>query len=113
MHIITTTSQDVIFIPRRIQNKYDIDIYNEQTRETTTAVVNATIVLNGNYSRITLPITPAEGDWYSIEMTDGTDLIYRGKVFCTDQVNLNKYTTQSATWDPYAGNTNEYILTNA
>ena len=81
----------------------------------TPIVVNSTSSVNGNYLQFASVFgTLSEGQFYILEVSNGTQVIYKDKVFCTDQtinqssndyysINKNQYTSE----DSYD---NEYII---
>lgn len=62
----------------------------------------------------TSPNQLIEGQFYklTVEEQDGSNykLLYRGKIYCTDQTTLPKYTTQENEFTEYTGNDNEYAI---
>ena len=109
MHIVSTTNKQIKFVPRIVETgTISLKITDEQTNTSTTASVTATE--SGNFVSVTPTYTFKEGRFYYIVMT-GTNELYRGKVFCTDQTDYDKYTTNENVYTEYAkANANEYIV---
>ena len=54
-----------------------------------------------------------EGQFYQLtieETASPNRLIYRGKLYCTDQSVLPKFTTQEDEFDEYEDNNNEFVI---
>lgn len=108
MKTISTSSQVIRFIARSIHATYDVVITDEQTKETISKAVSSIEV--GNYQEMDLSFTPSEARYYTIEMYSSGELEYRGKMFCTDQTDLPKYTTIQNEYKEEASSDNEYII---
>jgi hypothetical protein len=63
---------------------------NELRDKETTIIVNP--IINGNYLTIIFNLTVKEGESYEYEFRklDGT-VMYRGKIYCTSQADLQNY----------------------
>ena len=78
------SSHDVIFIPRIYPTGVVVlSLYNEATKVTTTP--SNSYVIESGYLTITFTDTFAEGDKYQIKITEGTGVIFRGKLLATAQ----------------------------
>ncbi|MBL4703715.1 MAG: hypothetical protein JKY54_04290 [Flavobacteriales bacterium] len=49
-----------------------------------------------------------EGVFYQLTIKDGTDIIYRGRIFCTAQTDFAKYTVASGVYKEIAAENNTY-----
>lgn len=109
MHIVSTTNKEIKFVPRKVETgSISIEITDEQTNKSTTASVTASE--SGNFVSVTPTYTFKEGRFYYIVLT-GTVELYRGKVFCTDQTEYDKYTTNENVYEEYQkADANEYIV---
>lgn len=109
MHIVSTTNKQIKFAPRIEEiGTISIRITDEQTNTSTTANLIAT--QSGNFVSVTPTYTFIEGRFYYIVIT-GTVELYRGKVFCTDQTDYEKYTTNENVYTEYdKADANEYII---
>jgi hypothetical protein len=81
------TEQTLLLVPREYLEASDLQIVltkdGTQESETLTGVVSTTF---GNYISVTVSFSIlVEGDTYFLEMTQGSKLLYRDKVFCTAQ----------------------------
>ena len=108
MIILTTdtSEQNIYFIPRSVGFDY-VGITDDQT--------NVTIELEGYtytqgdyYDTFEAEFNLVENHFYDIVFLNGTAVVYKDKIFCTDQnistftVNENQYTSNSST--------NEFIV---
>ena len=109
MHIVSTTNKEIKFVPRKVETgAISLKITDEQTNKSTTANVTATE--SGNFVSVTPTYTFKEGRFYYIVLT-GTVELYRGKVYCTDQTDFDKYTTNENVYTEYEkADANEYIV---
>ena len=114
MHIVTTSNSVIAFIPRSMPTSVNVVITDEETKvETTvenrpTSVVGNSLVIaitTGNYQF-------KEGRFYNFRAyaPSGKE-VYRGRAFCTDQSNLEKFTINEGVYSfPEEQSTsNEYI----
>ena len=103
MNVLTTTTdpQPLVIVPR--STTFDELIFtDDSTNEPVTITIDS--VTNKDYYQIlNIQCALTENRFYNVELFNGGDLIYRGKVFCTDQpivsfsVNNGKYTSNSTT----------------
>jgi ABC-type transporter Mla subunit MlaD len=110
MKILTTSTdaQELKIIPRSYVSTITVKLRSESTNVVTTDTgISATtdkgyLVFSNNYAL-------TENVFYELTILDGLNVIYRDKVFCTDQtlsdytVNENEYTTENS-YD------NDYII---
>lgn len=115
MKLIQTNGNKTFnIIPREFTvGTLDIKLTSESTN--TPINVNSTSTINGNYLQFDAVFgTLTEGQFYNLEVSNETGIIYKDKVFCTDQtinqtnnnyysINKNEYTSE----DSYD---NEYII---
>lgn len=89
------TSQTFKIIPRSYTADR-MELKNETTGETTS--YDITVTQTDYYAVISKIVTLKEGNFYGLTVYDGVDIIYKDKVFCTNQtvstysVNNNEYT---------------------
>lgn len=82
-------SHDIDLIPRFYPTgAVVLSLYNEATQVTTTPS-NSYVVANGVWT-ITFTKTFIEDDKYQIKITEGTDVVFRGKLLATAQ-NVQAY----------------------
>lgn len=83
--IPSNTSQIMIIEPRFYPSSgIVLELYNEATKETLT-IVNSYLVLDGVMT-VLFDLETNEGDSYQVKILEGTEVVYRGKAFATDQV---------------------------
>jgi hypothetical protein len=72
-------------IPRQfIVGSLNLKLRSESTN--TVVSVNATSTIDGNYLSFEAIFgTLVENDFFTLEVLNGTDIIYKDKVFCTNQ----------------------------
>jgi predicted small secreted protein len=91
MEILTTSSssQSIKISPRKDATSPTLTLKNKSTRKTST--VSVTKTTEGEFMKLTGTFSLKEGEQYSFTVKDGSDIIYRGLIFCTDQTELDKY----------------------
>lgn len=88
------TAQTFSFIPREL-NATTIVLRNETTGVETT--VNATFTVSSYYLTTTNILALKENTFYNLTIKNGSNIVYKDKVFCTNQnvdtysVNQNQY----------------------
>jgi len=90
------TAQTVRFIPTRRNGGTSLILRDESTKVSTTYSITATSI--SYYSTFSKILALKEGHFYEMTILDGTDLVYRDKVFCTNQ-----------TIETYSVNKDEYV----
>jgi hypothetical protein len=101
----TDVAQTFSIIPRA----YGADsmvITNETSNIDTTYAITATQV--DYYLSITKIIDLTEGNFYTLKVLDGTDIVYKDKIFCTNQV-VENYTINKDEYTEHTTN-NDYIV---
>jgi len=103
MQIIQTSGNKTFkVIPRKFVNTIVVTLTSESTGVSITR--NPTAFTDGNYMTFTGSFgTLTEADFYTLQIKSGTDVIYKDKVFCTDQ-EIN----QTAN-DYYSINKNQFV----
>lgn len=104
MNILKTTSspQELHLVPRKFIELVDLSIYDENKRTSTQMSVTSSIV-NG-YMVITESFSLEEGRFYTYRVKESEEVLYTGRIFCTDSVDLenfemteNQYTSSNET----------------
>ena len=104
MKLITTSGNKTFkIIPRQyIEGAITVNLTSESTG--TNVSVTPTASTDKNYMSFDAVFgTLTEGDFYILEVKNGTAVIYKDKVFCTDQ------TINQTTNDYYSINKDEYV----
>jgi len=98
----TGTAQTFKIVPRELVADSMI-ILNELTDVSDTYVITPTV--DRYYLVIEKVLNLKEGNFYTLEVKNGSEIVYKGKIFCTNQsistysVNNNEYTSYSSTND--------------
>lgn len=112
-HLTTSdNAQTVLFIPREYVTTADLVLRDDSTNVETTEAV--TLGTSGEYASLSHIFDLKEGRYYDLRIVSEGNVIYRDKIFCTDQdidqdtndyytVNKDQYTTE----DSYD---NDYII---
>lgn len=117
----TASSQTISVIPRfepfeQLRYTLRSEDENKQVYQFTTSMGTPYSYTNGYLNTSYAFNSPrlVEGQFYqlTVEEKDGGDwnLLYRGKIFVTDQTELDKYTTQQGDFEQYENNDNEFII---
>ena len=98
-------AQSLKFIPRQY-SATAIVLVNEMTNESTT--ISSDFYVDGYYLYTTATFDLKEGNFYTLSILDNTDIVYKDKIFCTNQV-IADYTINNG---EYVTNqtTNEFII---
>ena len=110
MIILTTTTnaQELKFIPREYKAS-SIVITDQDTNKPVT-YAGLTFTKDKYYLKGNVTFSPVlvEGRFYTLKVLDGTSIVYRDMLFCTDQA-VSTYTINK---DVYTKNvtTNEYVV---
>lgn len=108
MIILTTdtTPQTFVFIPRVLV--FDtVEITDDQTNQTV-AITPYTFTEGDYYNTLEAEFSLVENHFYNLVIKDGSTIVYRDRIFCTDQsvvtfsVNNGQYVSNSTT--------NEFIV---
>ena len=110
MNILTTvtTAQNLIYIPRStVLSTLNLKVTSEDTNITVTYTVTATYV--NEQATISQAFALIEGTYYKYEVLNGTALMYRGSIFCTDQTDYEKYVINKNDFVATAAIDNEFV----
>ena len=110
MKVLTTSeeAQTLTIIPRSYASTVSVVLRDETTNEVTT-YTNISTTQNKGYLSLSNAFSLVENTFYELTVKEGSNVIYKDKIFCTDQavasysVNDGVYTTEN-TYD------NEYII---
>ena len=120
MKVLTTSSSAQTFdvVPRTYISSYTMKLRDtSKNKEVFSSSVSASD--NGNFKRLSATISPIlkEGRYYDLTLLNGASVVYRDKIFCTDQTinqNNNDYyeiNSGQYTFDETAGShDNDYII---
>lgn len=103
-----TTAQQLKFIPR----EYSADgiIITDQDTNTPVTYPSLTFVKNKYYLEGNVTFSPAlkEGTFYTLSVLNGTSVVYKDNIFCTDQ-SIGTYSINKDVYTEHA-TTNEYVV---
>lgn len=101
----SASAQTLKFILREFESgtSYNITIVNELTNSEVYNEDTTSITSNLYYNEFTGTFTLKENNYYTLTIKSGLDVIYKDKIYCTNQtisdftVNQNEYITHSTT----------------
>ena len=106
----TTDSQTLNFIPREYTSgtTYIILIKDETTNKEVFSSTTTTFTALDYYFQYSSVFTLVENTMYMLEIKDGTNVVFKDKIFCTNQ----NVTTYSVNDNEYIKNTiaNDFIV---
>jgi len=94
------TEQTIRFIPRT--ESYDGLFITDDQTNTEVQVAIASTVQGDYYDTINATFTLVQNHFYNLEIRNGTTVVYKDKIFCTNQsadsysINNGKFTSQSS-----------------
>lgn len=110
MHILTTSTdaQQLKIVPRQDASSVTLELTDKTQFTTSTVSVSKTssepfMILSGIFSLI-------ENRAYSFDVKDGSNIIYRGLIFCTDQTDGDKFFVQEGDYTSEDSYDNEYVI---
>jgi len=110
MNILTTSasSQNLVIIPRSFPASVVVKLTNESTNTTQQQTITPTS--SNGYMTIAAAWVLEEANFYLLEVFSGSNLIYRGRVFCTNQTNFEKYTVNSGVYAQETAGDNTFVI---
>mgnify|MGYP001220409882 FL=1 len=110
MIILTTSAnaQQLKFIPR--EYTASSIIITDQDTNTPVTYSGLTFTTNSYYLQGNVTFSPLlnEGRFYTLKVLNGTNVVYRDMIFCTDQT-ISTYTINKDVYTEHA-TTNEYVV---
>ena len=109
MKILTTSTsaQTLKIIPRDYQANIDVVLRDNSTNESNTYSVSTST--SGDYMTFDLTLTLVENRFYDMTCKFGSNVIYKDKIFCTDQV-VADYTVNEGQYTTENSYDNDYII---
>lgn len=114
IHLTTSASaQTLKIIPRSYASSVSMILRDDSTNTSTTYSSISTST-DKNYLVVSQALSPVlvEGRFYDLTIKEGSNVIYKDKVFCTDQT-ISSYTVNSSEYTIPTGNDvfdNDYIV---
>ena len=116
IHLTTTvSSQTMKIIPRSYASSVSMILRDDSTNTSTTYSSISTST-DKNYLVIAKALSPVlvEGRFYDMTVKEGANIIYKDKIFCTnqtvDQANNDYYTMNSGEYTTEDSYDNDYII---
>jgi hypothetical protein len=116
IHLSTSaSSQTMKIIPRSYASTINMILRDDSTNTSTTYSSISTST-DKNYLVIAQALSPVlvEGRFYDMTVKEGTDIIYKDKIFCTDQTvnqeNNDYYSVNSGGYTTEDSYDNDYII---
>ena len=103
----STSAQSIKIIPRDYQSTIDVILRDNSTNTSNTYSV-ATSTL-GDYMTFDLTLPLVENRFYDMTCKFGSDVIYKDRIFCTDQV-IADYTVNKDVYTTENTYNNDYII---
>ena len=112
-HLTTSTDAQIVkIIPRSYVSNATLKLRDDSTN--TEVSYSVTPTTDGNYLVISNSYALVEGRFYDLTLLDGTEVIYKDKVFCTDQTisqpNNDYYTVNKDVYKSDTSFDNEFII---
>jgi hypothetical protein len=110
MEILTTSTaeQSIRIIPRADAISPTLSLTDKSTR--TTSAITVTKTTEEDFMVLAGTFALSEGNQYSFVVKDGIVEIYRGLIFCTDQVNLDKYFINEGEYKSDDSYDNDFVI---
>ena len=114
IHLTTTASaQTFKIIPRSYASSVSMILRDDSTN-TSTTYTSISTTTDKNYLVLSQALSPVlvEGRFYDLTLKEGSNVIYKDKVFCTDQA-IASYSVNSGEYTIPTGNDvydNDYIV---
>lgn len=110
MHIlkVLATAQSIVIVPRSFPGSVTLKLIDESKNTTATPSVSVSSV--DGFMTLTGTFSLVEGRYYGLEVFDGSNLIYRDRVFVTPQTEFDKFTVNQNIYTEEQSYNNEFIL---
>ena len=104
------SAQNIDFIPRSFTSgtNYNVTIVNETTNKTVHNANTTSISEVKYFNRYNAIFATKENIFYNLTITDGTDTIFKDKIFCTNQTDLTSYSVNDSVYRTNS-DANEFI----
>jgi|TARA_R110000744_G_scaffold337291_1_gene442531 predicted small secreted protein len=109
--IILTTSTDAQsfkVIPRSAESSVTFELTDKSKR--TTSLVSVSVTNSNGYMNITGSFSLVEDRFYSFAVKNGSVIIYRSSIFCTNQTNFNTFDVQSGEYTTENTYDNDFVI---
>lgn len=112
MVIVTASGQQsIVVIPRaEPSGSVSLSVLSKTQNKVIETATPATSYSNG---KLTLTWTPTTAftneEFFQLELTEGSTLLWRGTAYCTAQTDYPDYSVASGQFSEYTGNNNEFL----
>ena len=104
----STGGQTFKIIPRSAASSPTFELLDKSTRVSSNIGIDVT---NANgFMTITGFFSLKEGRFYTFKVKDGSTIIYRGAIFCTDQTNFNIFDVHSGEYTTENSYDNDFVI---
>lgn len=87
-----------------------VTLYLTDESTNTTDIINPTITEANGFMELNATFDLVKNRFYGFKVIYDGDLIYRDRIFCTDQTNYPKFTVNEGVYDEETTYNNEYII---
>lgn len=110
MVILTTSTDAQSFkvIPRSAESSVTFELTDKSKR--TTSSVAVTVTNSNGYMTVTGSFSLIKDRFYSFVIKNGSVIIYRGSIFCTDQTNFNTFDVHSGEYTTENTYNNDFVI---
>ncbi|ANS03048.1 hypothetical protein [uncultured Mediterranean phage uvDeep1-CGR2-KM23-C896] len=109
--IILTTSTDAQsfkIIPRSTPSSVTFELTDKSKR--TTSAISVTVSNSNGYMTVNGSFNLIANRFYSFIVKDGSTVIYRGSIFCTDQTDYNVFDVHSGDYTTENSYDNDFVI---
>jgi len=110
MHIlqVSESSQSIVIIPRSFPSSVNIRLIDES--KNTTATPSVSVSSADGFMTLTGTFSLVVNRYYGLEVFDGSNLIYRDRVFVTSQTEYDKFTVNQNVYTEETSYDNEFVI---
>tara|TARA_B100001989_G_C24550643_1_gene474326 strand:- start:736 stop:1080 length:345 start_codon:yes stop_codon:yes gene_type:complete len=104
------SSQNIDFIPRSFTSgrSYSVSIVNEVSNKEIHSATTTGITSNLYFNRYSAVFATKQDIFYNITIKDGSTVIFKDKIFCTNQTDLTNYSVNNGVYRTNS-DANEFI----
>jgi predicted small secreted protein len=104
----STSAQSFKVIPRSTQSSVTFELTDKSKR--TTNAISVSVTNSNGYMTVTGSFNLIEDRFYSFAIKNGSIIIYRGSIFCTDQTNFNTFDVHSGEYTTENTYDNDFVI---
>ena len=104
------SSQNIDFIPRSFTSgrSYTVSIVDETSNKVIHTATTTGITSNLYFNRYSATFATKQDIFYNLTIKDGTTVIFKDKIFCTNQTDLPNYSVNNGVYTANSDD-NEFI----